>query len=123
LATILLIDDDEMVQNVTRELLNLLGYEVLSADDGRQALARAEEAAAAIDLVLLDLSLPDMSGLELLPKLRQILRSQAKVVLCSGSMCDQNATADQNGKGLDAVLQKPFELTTLKETVERVLAS
>ncbi len=112
-----------MVQNVTRELLTLLGYEVLSAADGKEALERAGQAAASIDLVLMDLSLPDINGLQLLPKLRRTLRPQVKVVLCTGSMCDQNTSVEEQGAALDAVLQKPFELTTLKETVERVLAS
>ena len=119
--TILLIDDDEMVQSVTSELLTLLGYEVLSADDGKQALAKAETHCDSIDLVLLDLSLPDMSGLDLLPLLRKALLPQAKIVLCSGSMCDQYESVELKEKELDAVLQKPFELATLKETVEKVL--
>ncbi len=123
MATILLIDDDEMVQSVTSELLSLLGYEVLPADDGKGALAQAKTHAAAIDLVLLDLSLPDMSGFELLPLLRKALRPQAKVVLCSGSMCEQYENVESKEKELDAILQKPFELSILKETLERVLAS
>lgn len=122
MATILLIDDDEMVQSVTRELLTLLGYVVLSADNGEEAMAKATAESAAIDLVLLDLSLPDISGFELLPKLRQVLRPETKVVLCSGSMCDQDVSPEEQGRGIAAVLQKPFELSTLKETVERVLA-
>ena len=112
-----------MVQSVTRELLTLLGYVVLSADDGQHAMAKAAAEAAAIDLVLLDLSLPDISGYDLLPKLRQVLRPEAKVVLCSGSMCDQEMSPEDAGRNIAAVLQKPFELSTLKETVERVLAS
>lgn len=123
MTTILLIDDDEMVQSVTSELLTLLGYQVLSADDGKQALARSETHHESIDLVLLDLSLPDMSGFDLLPLLRKSLRPQVKIVLCSGSMCDQYEDVESKEKDLDAVLQKPFELSTLKETLEKVLAS
>lgn len=123
MATILLIDDDEMVQSVTSELLTLLGYEVLPADDGKQALAKAEANVDIIDLVLLDLSLPDMNGFELLPLLREILRSQTKIVLCTGSLCDEYEDVDLEKKDLDAVLQKPFELSRLKEIVEKMLAS
>ena len=123
MANILLIDDDEMVQSVTCELLTLLGYEVLTASDGAQALAKAKEHTDIIDLVLLDLSLPDMNGFELLPLLREILRPQAKVILCSGSMCEQYESVDLKEKSLDAVLQKPFELNILKETVSKVLSS
>ncbi|MDH3394339.1 MAG: response regulator [Desulfobulbaceae bacterium] len=123
MATILLIDDDEMVQSVTSELLALLGYQVLSADDGKQALAQATANCDSIDLVLLDLSLPDMSGFDLLPLLRKALRPQAKIILCSGSMCDQYENVESKEKELDAVLQKPYEIATLKETLEKVLAS
>ena len=123
MALILLIDDDEMVQSVTSELLTLLGYKVLPADDGKGALAVAQAHAGTIDLVLLDLSLPDMSGFDLLPLLRKVLRPQAKIVLCSGSMCDQYENVESKETELDAVLQKPFELSFLKETLERVLAS
>lgn len=123
MANILLVDDDEMVQSVTCELLTLLGYEVLTAGDGAQALAKAKENIDIIDLVLLDLSLPDVNGFELLPMLREILRPQTKVILCTGSMCEQYESLDLKKKSLDAVLQKPFELTTLKETVSRILAS
>ena len=94
----------------------------MTADDGKQALAKSEENSGIIDLVLLDLSLPDMSGFDLLPLLRKILRSQAKIVLCSGSMCDQYDNVEIKEKELDAVLQKPFELALLKETLEKVLA-
>ncbi|MDH3393409.1 MAG: response regulator [Desulfobulbaceae bacterium] len=123
MATILLVDDDEMVQSVTSELLTLLGYEVIAADDGQQAIAKAKDNSDLIDLVLLDLSLPDMTGFDLLPLLREILQPRAKIVLCSGSMCEQYEDVDLEEKDLDAVLQKPFELSLLKETVEKVLAS
>ena len=123
MATILLIDDDEMVQAVTSELLTLLGHEVLPANDGQQALAAAKAGSLVIDLVLLDLSLPDMSGFDLLPLLRGILRQQAKIILCTGSLCDQYEDVDLEKKDLDAVLPKPFEISLLKETVEKVLAS
>jgi len=123
LATILLIDDDEMVQNVTSELLTLLGYDVLTADNGEQAIAKAKTSTDIIDLVLLDLSLPDMNGFELLPLLRGILRPPTKIVLCTGSLCDEFEDVDLEKKDLDAVLQKPFELSILKGTVEKMLAT
>lgn len=122
-TTILLIDDDEMVQSVTSELLVLLGYDVLAADDGKQALSVATSHCDNIDLVLLDLSLPDMSGFDLLPLLREALRPQAKIVLCSGSMCDQYENVETKESEFDSILQKPYEIATLKETVEKVLAS
>jgi two-component system, cell cycle sensor histidine kinase and response regulator CckA len=120
LATILLVDDDEMVQSVTRELLEVSGYAVLSATSGAGATALLQDPDRKIDLVLLDLSLPDVSGLDLLPELTA-LRPEVRIVVCTGSFI--KAASGLNGHpAVKAILEKPFTLPTLKETVRNSLA-
>jgi two-component system, cell cycle sensor histidine kinase and response regulator CckA len=121
LATILLIDDDEMVRSVTRELLELSGYEVLSAETGNEALALAGDPAARIDLILLDLSLPDTDGLQLLPQLAAA-RPGLKVVVCTGSFYDDPSKLGVH-HAIKGVLQKPFDLPTLQKQVRDALAA
>jgi DNA-binding NtrC family response regulator len=121
LATILLIDDDHMVQSVTRELLELSGYEVLCAESGREALALVGDPEARIDLVLLDLSLPDMDGLQLLPQLTAA-RSGLKVVICTGSFYGDPSKLGVH-PAIKGVLQKPFNLQNLQKMVRDSLVA
>ena len=81
--TILLIDDDEAVRNGASTYLSGLGYRVLVAEDGKQGLETHEQNADQIDLVLLDLSMPNMSGREVLRELRQ-LNPEVKVIIFTG---------------------------------------
>jgi two-component system cell cycle sensor histidine kinase/response regulator CckA len=121
LETILIVDDDQMVLSATRELLELSGYEVLSAETGSEALALVQEPETEVDLILLDLSLPDMGGLNLLPQLTS-LRPGLKVVVCTGSF-EGNPLKLGRHPSIKSVLQKPFNLTTLQKTVRDALAA
>lgn len=120
MATILLIDDDQMVQSVTRELLELSGYTVLSAENGSQAMTLAADSQTQIDLVLLDLSLPDMEGLELLHHLTTT-RSGLKIVICTGNLPGDLPLREAHPE-IKGFLQKPFNLPTLQQTVRDGLA-
>jgi CheY-like chemotaxis protein len=115
LTTILLIDDDQMVREVTKELLEISGYETLSAADGAEALVILENRAVDIDLVLLDLSLPDMNGIQLLHRI-SLARPRSKVIICTGSAY-AHASELKRHPAVKAVLQKPFNLHTLQEVV------
>lgn len=121
MATILLIDDDDMIQSVTRELLELSGYEVRSAVSGREGLALAGDPAAGIDLILLDLSLPDADGLDLIPRLTAA-RPGVRIVVCTGSFYDHPSKLGVD-PAIKGVLQKPFDLPTLQKTVRDSLAA
>jgi phosphoserine phosphatase RsbU/P len=112
---VLLIDDDELVSQVFRRLLERRGYEVLAAGDGREGLAVAEVNSP--DIILLDLKLPDMSGLELLEQFSRKLPGIPVVIVSgSGAMTD---AIDALKKGASDYLIKPLpDLTTLARSVE-----
>ncbi|MEJ2039431.1 MAG: PAS domain S-box protein, partial [Desulfosarcinaceae bacterium] len=81
--TILLVDDEQMVLEVGRDLLEHLGYEVICADSGQKALDIFRRDPGAVDLVLLDMVMPEMGGKEIFQAMRKI-RFDIPVLLCSG---------------------------------------
>jgi len=81
LATILLIDDEESVRTVFKSMLERAGYEVLSADNGKHGLRLLEH--QAVDLMLVDIFMPEMDGLELIPVVRKRY-PRIKIISISG---------------------------------------
>lgn len=109
--TILLVEDHPMILRVTRRMLDRLGYGVLVASTGRQALDLCDTEAA-IDCVILDLGLPDMSGDEVLAELRH-RREDAQVIVSSGSSPGASGDAGP-GPRPDGYLDKPYTLADLR---------
>lgn len=119
MSTILLVEDDNLVSDVTRELLEALDYQVLSACDSAQTreIIKSE---VSIDLVLLDLTLPDGNALDLYP-LMIASRPDLKIVICTGSTYDYNRK-NLKKDGITAFLQKPFNLDNLMQILEELPA-
>jgi PAS domain S-box-containing protein len=117
--TILLVDDEEMIRNLGSQILKAQGYTVIVAEDGRVAidifLARQKE----IDLVLLDLTMPNMSGLEVLERIRAI-DPLVKVVLSSGYRAGEEDDSDRFSEA-SAFLSKPYRAASLVRIVRDVL--
>ncbi len=117
--TILLVDDDAMVLHLTREMLQRLGYTILTAPSGEVALHLYGEHQGGINLVILDMIMPRMGGAELLRRLTA-MDGSLKVLLCSG----YNFSADAVD-GLDQVrrdfIQKPFTLQLLSTKIRQLL--
>ncbi|HQH27333.1 MAG TPA: ATP-binding protein, partial [Oligoflexia bacterium] len=82
-ATVLIIDDEEMVLGVAGKILRQAGYKVVTASDGHEALTRLKHAGMEIQLVILDLNMPEISGREILAEIRK-LSSEMRVILSSG---------------------------------------
>ena len=120
-GTVLVADDEETVRNVAKRMLQRSGFTVLTAADGKQAVERFRQHADAIDVVLLDMTMPHLSGEEAFREIRRI-RPDAKVVLCSGYN-QQEATSRFAGKGLAGFLQKPFELDKLISALKCAIRS
>jgi two-component system cell cycle sensor histidine kinase/response regulator CckA len=117
--TLLLVDDEEKVLEVSRKLLEALGYDVLAAGDGTTALELYRINRGRINLVILDLVMPGMGGTEVYEKLREI-DPAVRVLVSSGYSMDGEArkVLDRGGRGF---IQKPFSLRELSGTIRRIL--
>jgi PAS domain S-box-containing protein len=118
-GTVLVVDDEETVRATTRRLLERGGYRVLTATDGRDALRVFREHQDAIDVVLLDMTMPHLDGPECYRELRRI-RGDVRVLLTSGYN-EQEAVSKFAGKGLAGFVQKPFRLKELLDAVARAI--
>jgi len=114
-GTILLVDDEESLVALGARMLEHLGFTVLTAADGQQAVERYRERGKEIDLVLMDLTMPHMDGAEAFGELRR-LNPDVRVVLASG-YSHEDVASRFAGKGLDGVLQKPYTLAKLREAL------
>jgi len=117
--TILLIDDEEVVLTVTQQLLENLGYRVIPARNGQEALDRYREKRSEISLVILDMIMPDMKGSEIFEHLKKI-DPAVKVLLSSGYSIDGWA-GQLLEQGCKAFIQKPFSVSELSQKVREVL--
>ena len=118
-GTVLVVDDEEVVREVTKELLERIGLDVLTAADGVEAIEVFCEHRERIVLVLLDMTMPRMDGEETFRELRQ-LDSQVHVILTSGYN-EQDATNRFVGERLAGFLQKPFTMQDLESKLRAAL--
>ncbi len=118
-GNILLIEDEAMVVEITQTLLERLGYKVIVAKTGKDAIHTARTLRQEIALALLDIKLPDMGGGKVYPLLMEA-RPGLKVIVCSGYSMDGPAQEILNA-GAQDFMQKPFSLATLKNTLNKVL--
>jgi signal transduction histidine kinase/ActR/RegA family two-component response regulator len=117
--TILLVDDEEMILNVTVEMLKRLGYKILTAQSGQEALEIFKRHKEAIDLIILDMIMPGMSGSETYNLLKDILPN-IKVLLSSGYSISGEATEILN-RGCQGFVQKPFTILKLSYKIRDIL--
>ena len=117
--TILLVDDEQMVVEVTRALLESLGYRVYEAGSGQEAIAVYLEKKKEIDLIILDMIMPGLSGGQTFDRLREI-DPQVKVLLSSGYSIEGQAQQIMD-KGCKGFLQKPFHLKELSKKTRDAL--
>ena len=120
-GTILLVDDEEMVLEVGEKLLKAMGYHVLTAQEGREAIEVYKKHRGTVDLVLLDIIMPNMKGGEVFDCLKEI-NPDIKVLLSSGYSIDGEASKilERGGKGF---IQKPFDMERLSETIRAILGN
>ncbi len=117
--TILLVDDEDSVRFVCAEALTMFGYRVLSAADGQTALKIWEQHKDAIDLVLTDMKMPGVSGLDLAEKLWKV-RPALPIVIMSGFSMQTVRDGAAGGAGY-TFLSKPFDLEALAQTLRHCL--
>ena len=120
-GTILVVDDEQQVRTITELMLAQFGFKVLTAEDGAAGLKVFSENADRIDLVVMDLTMPKLSGEQAFLEMRK-QRPDARIVLTSGYN-ESEAVGRLSASGVTAFLQKPFELEQLLTTVRRALAA
>ena len=117
--TILLIDDEEIVINISMEMLNNMGYNVLIARGGKEALEIFKKDKDKIALVILDIIMPDMGGGHVYNVLKEI-KPDIKVLLSSGYSIDGQASEIMS-RDCDGFIQKPFNISELSKKIRKIL--
>ena len=117
--TILIVDDEAIILEVTQGMLRSMGYQVFCAGSGREALDIYREKGGRIDLIVLDMIMPGMSGTETFERLRE-LDPNGKILLCSGYSIEGKA-AKLIEKGCGGFIQKPFRMEDLSREVRTIL--
>jgi PAS domain S-box-containing protein len=116
--TILLVEDDEPVRSSTKLLLELFGYKVLEASGGQDAIHRVQEYSGPLDLLITDVVMPNMSGPELVERLKP-LRANLKVLFMSGYTADAVLQPGDTQANV-AFLQKPATMDVLAKKLRQV---
>jgi len=116
---ILVVDDEFFIRDVSRKILEKLGYDVLLAEDGVKGVLVFKGNRDKIDLVILDMAMPKMSGKETLIELKKIA-SDVKVLLCSGYADDERIEESFN-IGIEGFIAKPFSFEVLTDKVTDIL--
>ena len=119
-GTVLLVDDEQGIRMVGRAMLEALGFSVLEATDGAEAVATYRARAREIACVLLDLTMPNMGGEETFRKLR-LENPDVRVLICSGYSAQQVERQFPDG-ATAGFLQKPYTFSALETLLKEVLA-
>jgi CheY-like chemotaxis protein len=117
--TILLVDDEDMVLNVAGDMIKTMGYTVMTASDGSTAVNTYRDQHQRIDLVMLDMVMPDMSGGDVFDEIKKI-NPQAKVLLSSGYSLNGQASRIME-RGCNGFIQKPFTLDEISTLLRQIL--
>ena len=117
--TVLLVDDEDMIIDVGQPMLEKMGYNVLIAGGGKEALEIYQKNEQKIDMVILDLIMPDISGGDTYDKLKEI-NPEIKVMLSSGYSID-GQTNEILERGCNGFIQKPFNIKKLSQKIREIL--
>jgi CheY-like chemotaxis protein len=117
--TVLLVDDEDVMITVGKEMIQELGYNVLIAGNGKEAIGIYAKAVDTIDLIILDMIMPQMGGGETFDRIKKI-NPDVKVLLSSGYSMDGRAS-DILKRGCNGFIQKPFNLVDLSHTLRDIL--
>lgn len=119
--TVLLVDDEEMIVDVGKLMLEEMGYRVLIAKNGHEALNIYEKNRHQVDIVILDIIMPDIGGGHTYDRLKEI-NPRIKVLLSSGYSIDGEASEILD-RGCNGFIQKPFSIKQLSQEIRKVLDS
>jgi len=117
---VLVVDDETSVLTLARQLLEMKGFKVETAVDGEEAVEKFKKIAAEVSFVLLDMTLPKLSGEEVFRKIRKI-RPDVRILLSSG-FNEQEVTEKFAGEGLSGFIQKPYRIQELLDKIHEILS-
>jgi DNA-binding NtrC family response regulator len=120
MAKLLIVEDDESVRTLSARAFERAGHSVDMAEDGAQGLALIVEAQGGYDIVVSDIRMPEMDGIEM-AKAAAAQFPALKIVLMTGYADQRERAEELNGIILD-VVQKPFTLAEIRSRVEQALA-
>ncbi len=118
IENVLIVDDEEIVIGVGKQMLERLGYTVVTAKNGREAVDFHSNNPDGVDLVLLDMIMPGMEAGDTYDQLKAV-NPAVKVILSSGYSLDEKAT-DILNRGCNGFIQKPFNMKNLQEKIDEV---
>lgn len=118
LATILVVEDEEILAEIISEWLNSQGYRALTAENGQVALAKLTT--ETVDVIITDVRMPVMDGVALLKRLKSMGKCKPNIILITG-FSDLPAR-EAYGLGVEAILEKPFEHDDIMAVLEKILA-
>lgn len=119
--TVLVVDDDEMIRDVARQMLDALGYEVACVASGLEGLKYYKAHKDEIDIVILDFKMPVMDGRECFRELK-VFDPEVKVILSSANVPDDFVAELRGTKSAD-LLPKPYTVSELSKAIARVLSA
>lgn len=119
MARLLVVDDDDDIRELLSLALGIAGHDIVTASDGPAALDVL--AAEPVDLMVLDVSMPQMSGLEVARRVRAAPPAPEPIILMLSAMADPNDIAAGLAAGADSYATKPFSISSLTRTVETLL--
>ncbi len=120
-GSILIIDDEDVIRITAKTILEYLGYEVFTARNGKEGLETYKQRSETIDLVILDMIMPEMNGKDCFIAIRAI-NSMARVIISSGFSKEEDVK-ELMSRGLAGFIRKPFHTLDLSKIVSEVLSS
>jgi DNA-binding NtrC family response regulator len=116
---VMVVDDEQILRQIAREILEEIGFNVILAEDGEEAVSIYRKEYERIRVVLLDMLMPKLSGNEVYSKMKKI-NPDVKVILTSGFRKDKRVEQALNA-GADGFIKKPYNFKRLSEMIFQVL--
>ena len=117
-GTILLVDDEEFNRILNGEILETLGYQIILAEDGQEAVEIFKEKHTEIDIVLMDMIMPEMNGSEAFYKMKEIDKN-CHVIIASGYTKDERIE-ELLGNGVKGFIRKPYKISEISQVLDKV---
>jgi len=119
IKTILLVDDDTIIIDVGKQLLEKMGYSVIASSSGEEAVELYKKNYSKINMVILDMIMPDIDGVETYKRLKEV-NPGVKVLFSSGYVQTEKFN-EVIGKGINGFIKKPFSMAELKQEINKII--